>query len=636
MSKNHRDNLRTLKFKLVGFIPVAQLPIVPPGLRYVLVILALMFNSSGIFAQPLIVVDGSRPGRVYEGIGAVSAGASSRLLIEYPERQRREVLDYLFKPDFGAGFQHLKVEIGGEVNSTDGIEPTHLRTRNEENFQRGYEFWLMQEAKKRNHDLTLDCLAWGAPGWIGNGKFYSQDMADYVAKFLLGAKQTQGLDIDYTGIWNETTHNVSWIKQLRRTLDRNGLQRVGIVAADDYARGGWKIVDEMEHDAELRSAVARVGVHYPGTKSPANAQSIGCPLWSSEDGPWRGDWAGAVSLARTLNRNYITGKFTKTEIWSPVTAYYDSLPLRGSGVMRANEPWSGHYEVQPALWAVAHTTQFAKPGWRYVDSACLMIQGGSVVALQSATRQDYSLIIETMDAKSPQTIEFQIAGLPEKELHVWRTSETNQFQQIADISPAQGRFSIQLDPQCIYSLTTPSGQHKGKTKPPAPRPLALPFHDSFSSYKIGSTPRYFADQAGVFEVFPREHGRGSVLSQASPGLGIEWSGHPNPEPETVMGELAWSDYSVAADACIPTNSYAALLGRISVVPNNTNPPSCYRFKVTVSGQWELRAIRTVQGNLPWLFQTTGADGPPLAQGHVNFNAGEWHCLVLAMHGIKSW
>jgi hypothetical protein len=39
-----------------------------------------------------------------------------------------------------------------------------------------------------------------------------------------------------------------------------------------------------------------------------------------------------------LNRNYVIGKFTKTEIWSLVTSYYDSMPLPGSGVMRANEP----------------------------------------------------------------------------------------------------------------------------------------------------------------------------------------------------------------------------------------------------------------------------------------------------------
>ena len=76
-----------------------------------------------------ITLDPHQPGRTFEGIGAVSAGASSRLLIDYPEPQRSQILDYLFKPDYGAALQHLKVEIGGEVNSTDGTEPTHERTR---------------------------------------------------------------------------------------------------------------------------------------------------------------------------------------------------------------------------------------------------------------------------------------------------------------------------------------------------------------------------------------------------------------------------------------------------------------------------------------------------------------------------
>ena len=34
-----------------------------------------------------------------EGIGAVSAGAPSRLLVDYPEPYRSQVLDYLFKPN---------------------------------------------------------------------------------------------------------------------------------------------------------------------------------------------------------------------------------------------------------------------------------------------------------------------------------------------------------------------------------------------------------------------------------------------------------------------------------------------------------------------------------------------------------
>src|SRR5512135_1314288 len=79
-----------------------------------------------ISAEPICVtLDGQRLGRTFEGIGALSAGASSRLLIDYPEPYRSQILDFLFSPNVGAAFHHLKVEIGGDVNSTDGTEPSH-------------------------------------------------------------------------------------------------------------------------------------------------------------------------------------------------------------------------------------------------------------------------------------------------------------------------------------------------------------------------------------------------------------------------------------------------------------------------------------------------------------------------------
>ena len=57
-------------------------------------------------------LDGTTALHTFDGHGALSAGASSRLLWDYPEPQRTEVLDYLFKPNFGAMMSILKVEIG--------------------------------------------------------------------------------------------------------------------------------------------------------------------------------------------------------------------------------------------------------------------------------------------------------------------------------------------------------------------------------------------------------------------------------------------------------------------------------------------------------------------------------------------
>ena len=546
----------------------------------------------------------------------MSAGASSRLLIEYPEPERSQILDFLFKPHFGAGFQHLKVEVGGDVNSTDGTEPSHMRTRDDENYTRGYEWWLMKEAKRRNPAIVLDCLPWGAPGWIGGGKFYSQDMADYTVIFLQGAKRVHGLDINYCGIWNETAYNVDWIKRLRRTLDAAGLQRVGIVAADEI--NAWNIVADMEKDAELKNAVAVVGTHYPATKSTALAKTCGKPIWSSEDGPWKGAWEGAGALAKAFNRNYVAGRMTKTVIWSLITSYYDNLPLPGSGPMRANTPWSGHYEVQPAVWAIAHTTQFAEPGWKYLDSGCVMIDGGSVVALASPDGQDYSLIIETMDARRPQTTRFQLAGrAPEKPLHVWRSDAKEQFAAAGDIMLASGIFEITLAPGAIYSLTTTAGQRKGAVASiPASTAFPLPYEDGFERARPGTMPRYFADQGGIFEIARRDDGRGQCIRQVVSTRGIDW-GRRTPEPYTMIGSTGWRDYEVACDVRLDKAGYAAVFGRIVRSPPDIQPPEGYWLKADARGTWELKAhTRTLAG------------------GKLVFAAGSWHNLRLRFAGKK--
>jgi hypothetical protein len=568
-----------------------------------------------------IVLDPASGGRVFEGIGAASAGASSRLLIEYPEPQRSQVLDYLFKPRYGAGFQHLKVEIGGDVNSTDGIEPSHMHTRDDENYTRGYEWWLMKEAVRRNPAVILDTLEWGAPYWIGGGKFFSQDNADYIAKFIQGAKRVHGLDIAYTGIWNETPYEAGWIKLLRVTLDRAGLTRVRIVAADITGKDKWNIVREMQGDPALHAAIHTVGAHYVAFESPAEAKTIGKPIWSSEDGPWRGDWKGAAALARIYNRNYVIGKMTKTVIWSPVTSYYDNLPLPGSGVMRANQPWSGHYEVQPATWITAHTTQFAQPGWKYVDSACRLIDGGSVAALRSPDGRANSIVIETIDAAAAQTLTFQIKGAGNQApVHVWRSDEQAQFLEIQTLAPAGGSFSITVEPKSVYSLTTTTGQRKAAASPPPSKPFPMPYREDFERYAAGATPRYFSDQAGVFEVVPRAGGKGRALAQMIPQKGIEWHYHRDSEPETFLGATEWRDYEVSVEAMIESTGFVSLFGRVAAIPQLPTPPAGYRLKVNGDGAWQLSYTKVKES------------AKVIAEGRAQLTPGSWHKLALRFTG----
>ena len=64
----------------------------------------------------------------------------------------------------------------------------------------------MTEAKKRNPNIKLYGLSWGAPGWIGQtathneSNFYSADNIDYHLKWIQGARQYHNLTIDYLGV----------------------------------------------------------------------------------------------------------------------------------------------------------------------------------------------------------------------------------------------------------------------------------------------------------------------------------------------------------------------------------------------------------------------------------------------------
>jgi O-glycosyl hydrolase len=142
---------------------------------------AVIGASTSWAAEPTTIeLSAADTGRTFEGIGGVSAGASTRLLYDYPEPYRSDILYFLFSPHFGAALQHLNVEIGSGENSTSGSEPSHVITREElaQPKARGYEFWLMKEARNRNPAVILDCLPWAYPGWIKNR--FSQEATDWI------------------------------------------------------------------------------------------------------------------------------------------------------------------------------------------------------------------------------------------------------------------------------------------------------------------------------------------------------------------------------------------------------------------------------------------------------------------------
>jgi hypothetical protein len=590
------------------------------------IILVYMFANLGSLAcsqTNIVKIRDNNEGRIFEGIGALSAGASSKLLMDYSPEIQSQIFDFLFKPRFGASLQQIKIEIGGDVNSTDGTEPSHAHTRTEflnpaaEYFQRGYEWLVLKEAKKRNPSIFTDCLEWGVPGWIGGGVFYSQDNADYIASFLKGAKEFQGIEFDYTGIWNERQYNREWIKLLRKTLDNNNLNNVKIIAADVF---DWEIANDMKNDKELNNAIYAASTHYFERWKQASAyttndaaKGLNKSLRNSEGGPWRGDWDGFEYLVKLYNRGYIIGKVTNTITWSLITSYYDNLSIPNSGLMIAKTPWSGHYEVQPAIWAAAHTTQFAEPGWRYLDSGCGFLKKGSYVTLKSPDSKNFSLIVETVDTTGTQEVTFELPpNFTDKSLHVWKSTRGKcEFERQADLKVRNNRFTIRFEGKSAYSITTTDGQTKGNFQIPGNKSFPFPYKAEFEGETIGQLPKYFMDQAGVFEVKKRLDGNGNCLKQVIDQEGIEWEPALNPSVETVLGDTLWTDYQVHADVNITENTGAAkLLGRVMEMKRGGDFPEGYTFVIHTGNKWALYA-----GNQ--LLANGDASFPPFAWHHIS-------------------
>jgi galactosylceramidase len=556
----------------------------------------------------------------FEGIGAVSAGASSRLLIDYPEPQRSRILDWLFLPNYGAGFTHLKVEVGGEINSTDGTEPTHARNREEldnpqrEFFERGYEWWLMKEAKKRNPEIILDCLPWGAPGWIGKGNLFSQDMIDYLIGFLKGAKRYHDLDIPLIGAWNEKFDDPEWLKTFRKALDAAGFAHVGIVGGDMNGppEHQWRIASQAAADPELAKALHAIGVHYPHGEIPPEVETLraaGIRTWSSEHGEW--DWQSMLPFlhkrAASMNNTFIDQKLTKINFWSPVTSYYDCLPAPRSGVVTANTPWSGAYEIAPTLWPVAHINQFAAPSWRFIDGIGRKLpQGGSVVGFFSPDGNDVSLVVETTGASAPQTLEIRAAaGFDPGTLRVWRTDMMEQFIQQPDLSATAGLWSLTLEPNTIHTLTTTTGQRKGSFDSPPAVAFPLPYSESFEDTRLLGTPRFLSDQGGAFEVTERTDG-GRCLRQQVHRPGIDWAGGSC--AFSVLGESQWNQTVTRVEARFENAStgtaaaddkrrHIGVLARwnpgATWIHFRTPWPAGYHLRIAADGDWQLSTARRV-------------------------------------------
>jgi galactosylceramidase len=577
-------------------------------------------------------------GRRFDGVGGLSGGGcSTRLLADYSNLSYSQLMDYLFLPGFGASLHILKVEIGGDVQSTDGTEPSHMHSANDENYERGYEWKVMVEAKRRNPNITLYGLSWGFPGWVGEGTHspWTNSTVAYTMKWILGAKKYYNIDIDYIGIWNERSWDKRYTLALKAAITAAGL-KTKIVGHD----AGWNVCNDLSKDSEWAAAVDVIGAHYPGSNIGENCPALNKVQWSSEDMSLDYD-TGALCWARALNQNYVRANLTATIAWDLVNSFYDRLDWAGVGILRAVEPWSGFYQIGRVLWVAAHWGQFTKSGWFFLQHGSgvgLLDNGGSYVALTDPTGQQLTIIVETMKRDSSQcahsssvhynttnqaaTFQLDSSFAHVTQLFVFltdlNTKDVNQsFVYKGILTLNNGAFSLQLPVGVLYTVSTINGT-KGTYQPPPSMPFPLPYQDDFDRSATSSEAAYFSDQSGSWEIVDTSSSRGKTMRQMVTELPISWCSEA-PYPYSVIGNSSWKQpLNISVDVMI--ESVGTAFVAIGVERGGCGVGRVGSHAIVFS-------INTTNNGL-WQLTSSTAITKPLAYGNVSVRSGTWYTITL--------
>lgn len=602
-----------------------------------------------------IIIDGQKANTAenmrFRGAGMVSGNNSSRLLLDYkaehPDKYN-EILEYLFGKN-GVGITFLKLEMGSDVNSSSGTEPSVKRTADEKaNVTRGAGYQLAADAKKINPDLTLDMLWWSEPRWITEAEDVYAARYRWYKETFDAAYETYGLKFDYvSAVQNERAADYEWIKYLSEHLKNESgcpydYSKIKIVGGEEVCT--WNFADKMLEDEELLAAVDVVGSHYTSMSSDAAkklAEEYGKELWFSEgsssmsysqgtyrfdgNGSGLGDLNGVLDIANRLIMMYPSGKMTMCELQPVISAYYDGVCYCQKQFINACDPWSGYYYLDSGFFMSLHFSQFMKKGWTYIDGAChadakiggdghaLVDSVYSYLTAADLSSGDYSTVI-TNTTDEPITYNFVVSNLEKASsaVDVWETRgpdsgsyDENYFKKIDTISPSEkdgkSTYSVTIKPYSIVTVSTVEVENNYTNAPASERTiLALPYSDDYE-YKgyaedylssRGGAPRYTTDEGGAFEV-KNINGNNVLVQQITKDIKAKEWGY-TPDPTTNFGDDRWYNYSVSADVKLcntdePEKNYAGVGLRYN---QGHAGESGYRFKLCEDGKYSLMKNKT--------------------------------------------
>ncbi len=403
-----------------------------------------------------ISISSDKTAQTVDGFGACfnEMGWTSLALLN--ETQRTEVMQELFKPNYGANFTICRMPLGANdfsedwysYNETDGdFDMTNFSIENDHKTLIPF----INSAKAFKPDIKIWASPWCPPSWMKYNKHYAskdnlyapiefqngllpenrgyegtdmfiqepkylQAYANYFKLFIQAYKQ-EGIDI--FGVMPQNEFNSDQVfpsccwtarglanfvgEYLGPTLETEGVD----IMFGTMERPNHLLVDSVLTDSKSGKYIKAVGFQWAGKESIAKVRELhpGMKLYQTEQecGDGKNDWKGTIHSWNLLKHYFDNG----------VSVYdYWNISLKEGGISRWGwkqnslvvvNPETKEYTFTNEYYLMKHISHFVMPGAKYLN-----VEGDEDDVL-SFVNPDGSIIVLAFEKTGkPQTLSLEL------------------------------------------------------------------------------------------------------------------------------------------------------------------------------------------------------------------------------------
>ncbi len=477
--------------------------------------------SSPLFAGR-VTVNFDKPLQVWDGFGVNYVETSqTRDYSKWPqdyggfstltEKQRQEILDAIFgeeglKPGLVKMFIDPFHE-GMDKSGNDNDDPmkidlsgyTHKRTTR---WMRYFVREGLKRTRAAGRDLTIICTLYAPAPWMTRQRIVrgrdldpseKEECAQYIAAFAKFMREKQGFPVRYVNLHNEGEfahrwpndgadnesylrhdYNMHWppeqivdfLNLLRRTLDANGLEDVGLAPGETTYWYRLRPIAEaiLANDGALKNLFLITSHGFIGSSDPKSHWYTPNPYDNLPIRKLRARkpelhaWTTSATWGKMDVRfvDTLRGHIYETECngyipWAVVQRHSQWVggdPNPGTAFFVDG---AGNYQIRPGYYLYKQVATAGQPGMAVASVSSDYAAIGVIAFVANKTDNPNAFVLFNKSAKAV-SVEISITGCSSEEYSSFRTSKKEKYIRLSDVSAQRGKVIYRCPPASVTTF----------------------------------------------------------------------------------------------------------------------------------------------------------------------------------------